>query len=796
LVWKVLRRLRKQGDDTEVGIEVRGVFLRRSAAATWDRLNNNWTTTMVVFVYCLTIFVSSLLLFAIQPMVGRMLLPSLGGTPAVWNTCVVFFQAMLLLGYGYAFLSSKFLKPRVQIIVHWLLLSLVFVFLPIQLRDPNPPAESDPTIWLIVQLMVMIGLPFFVVSSHAPLIQNWFSKAAGRRGNDPYFLYAFSNCGSFAALLAYPFAFERMFGLSQQSVLWLIGYAILLAGMLACGLLAWRGISTERETPALENAKVVETANIDAANDDATGQGLGWPRRFRFIILAAVPSSLMLGVTTYITTDVGSVPLLWIIPLALYLLTFVLAFSNKQILPHRWMVRAAPFLLLLMVALLLVDLGKSPLLIGCAHLLTFFVVAMVCHGEMARLRPPVEHLTEFYFLMSLGGVAGGAFNALLAPHLFNDIFEYPLMLVAACLLLPPKQVVAGVQESANRLVPKFSWQDLAWPLGFLVWVLACVGITAAVGIDNKIVNAILLFAIPALVCFSLIGRPFRFGACFAVLIFASAHFLLESEIIHKERGFFGVNKVSVDEKNGFRLLINGRTIHGIQPLYDSQSPVSYYHRTGPIGDIFERAAAAENCRVGVVGLGTGTIASYSKPGQVFEFYEIDPVVLAFASNCEYFDYLDKARGDVKVILGDARIQLQKKLKDGSAAYDVIIIDAFSSDSVPSHLITREAVELYFKMLRDDGILAIHITNKYLDFRPLIVALARESGLVAAMREDKCAGDHTDNQGKLSSTWVVLSRSDETLELFQESGDWGPIECGKQMRVWTDDFSNLLDVLIW
>ena len=743
--------------------------------------------------YCFTIFLGSFLLFAIQPMVGKMLLPSLGGTPAVWNTCVVFFQALLLLGYGYAHFGSSRLSPRVQVTVHLTLLASVVIFLPIGLINGIPVNGSfSPTAWLLVQLGLMVGLPFFVLSSNAPLIQRWYSLAPGTENQDPYFLYAFSNVGSLLALLAYPFLVEPLFGITQQSNLWMIAFLVLLTAFIGCG---WLLFSIKLKQP---NEKPVESASAveSLENGETKKPLLSWKSRFHFILLAAVPSSLMLGVTTFITTDVGSMPLLWVLPLALYLLTFVFAFSKKSILPHAWMVKIMPYMALLMAILLLVDMGKIPWLIAPLHLLVFFVVAMVGHGELAKRRPPSSQLTEFYFLMSIGGVVGGSLNGLIAPFVFTEISEYPLAIVFGCLLIPTTKI-------------KWSWKqvpaDVLWPIGLAVVMAISILVFNSIGLENKLIAGAALFAIPAIVCFSFLERRVRFALCLATIIFGCGYYFVDRDVVIAKRGFFGVNKVKIDERNGYRLLINGRTVHGIQNLADNRAtePLSYYHRTGPIGDIFSVAAADSESFVGVIGLGTGTIASYAQDGQPFDFYEIDPVVHEFASQPGLFSFLEKSAGDCRVIIGDARIQLQQRQisnvsnrnRKTASSYDLLILDAFSSDSIPTHLVTREAVELYFHNLTEDGFLALHITNKFVDLEPLLDVLAKELGVAAAIRYDGISGKFHENGGKESSVYVVMSRKPENLKPFLD-GKWKALSRDREVKIWTDEYSNLFDVLKW
>ena len=775
-----------------------------------------------------------------------MVLPVLGGTPAVWNTCVVFFQGMLLVGYAYSHTVTRYLSVKWQVGLHLVLLAAVLPFLPIQLgSELDVPMDSDPTGWLLTRLVLMLGFPFLIVSSSAPLLQRWFATAdsascqssnphetPNRKKGDPYFLYAFSNVGSLAALLLYPFYLETAFDLTSQRWLWFGGYLLLVAGFAACGLLTLTRRnhnlqSTKQPRNIAGNLPDASAGRTSIAKADATSGWLAtWQQRIHWLALAMIPSSLMLGVTTYISTDVGSMPLLWVLPLALYLATFILAFGKIQLLPLPMLCRLLPGLLILMAVLLLVDLGSQPWILVAAHLATFFVVAMVCHGELNRLRPPVQRLTEFYLILSIGGFCGGLFNGMLAPALFNEIWEYPLALIAAAWLFPRQFKISPNQSTqspdgqlSEKCCANSCWLtfglDLAWPIGLTLSavVLGTWGkqlLVQSLGLDAKMATVLLLFVVPAILCYRFVDRPLRFTLCYGVLVFSCQWSLTDHNVIDSDRGFFGVNKVA--EEGDYRMLINGRTMHGLAhklPKHKGEwFPLSYYHSNGPVGDIFRLANSDSSLkRVGVVGLGTGSIAAYSRQGQQFDFYEIDPIVARFAS--EYFGFLATSRGEHEVILGDARVQLERRVRsadtdgtEGTVGYGLLVIDAFSSDAIPSHLLTCEAFELYDSLLKPSpakprsGMLAIHITNKHLDLEPLFLAIAEKQDWNIAIRRDNLSGDHTDNGGRLSSVWVVLSKDPAPHERLLEYEGWQPLQGQPLSRPWTDEAHSLLDVLSW
>jgi len=763
--------------------------------------------------YCLTIFLGSLLLFGIQPMVGKILLSSFGGTPAVWTTCVLFFQGLLLVGYGYAHFVSGRLSPAWQVKIHLTLLAAVTLFLPMQTQTAiDPSAQDNPSLWLLWQLTIMTGLPFLVVSSNAPLLQRWYSVAAGKKGTDPYFLYAFSNAGSLLALLAYPLLMERSFGLTGQSGIWTAGFSLLAICCAGCGWFVFRHGAKAGGTGLVPLAQT----EAPTRNDDLP---LTWRQRWLFIGLAAVPSSLMLGVTTFITTDTGSVPLLWVVPLAIYLLTFILGFAKHQIIPHRWTVSLLPHLVLLVALLLLVNPVNSSWLLAPAHLLAFFVVAMACHGELARLRPSAGRLTEFFFLLSIGGAVGGFFNAIVAPLVFSNVLEYPLILVLACFLpfglneLPSTKTSCGWWIVAGRM---------AVPMVIATWLFLVVRAVVMPEMANA-AAVLYLVIVGGLAWLKMpFGRRIRFAGALATLLFMLGLYISDRDVIDIERGFFGVIKVKADEKNGMRMLVHGTTIHGMQRVDgDVREPLSYYHRTGPVGDLFRIANLPASGYVGVIGLGAGSIASYSRFGQRFDFFEIDPVVCRYANDKRIFSFLSDADGECRILLGDGRIRLRRQLMEQSSAqsdipvrkvawvpgdhavnapavgvepYDLLILDAFSSDSIPAHLMTREAFAIYSGRLKQDGILGVHISNRFLDLEPLCAALADDAGLQALIRVDLCEHNPEATPGKKSSIYVVMSRNTSLMKQFAETGNWLPLKRNPGLRLWTDDYSCILDVL--
>ena len=675
----------------------------------------------MVPVFAVTIFLSAVLLFAMQPMFTRMALPLLGGSPAVWKTAVMFFQATLLAGYVYAHLTTKSLGVRRQILLHFVILLLPLLALPIAIPSGwLPPTQDNPIPWLLTILAVGVGLPFFVVAATSPLLQRWFAASGHRLAHDPYFLYSASNLGSLLALASYPVLIEPYLGLARQSWWWAAGYVVLAVLVAVCGL--WiRKTSNKSGTTAAPADVVVASLTIQ--------------RRLRWLLLALVPASQMLSVTTYMTSEIAPVPLLWVLPLGIYLLTFVLVFARRLLIPHSWMTTAVPIAI---VAVLwkMIDIlmgrGDGPVdWLILLHLVVLFVVAMACHGELAKDRPPAIQLTEFYVWISAGGVIGGMFNALLAPALFPTVLEYPVTLVVACALLPRQRFLLLRRPVWLALVIAVVFAAVVWP----VW--------------------------------------------------------RGSHRICRARSFFGIHQVVA--LNGYHYLTHGNTTHGIQSSDPTRrrEPLAYYARTGPLGEIIKVAAKASNEHVAVVGLGAGSAACYGEPGQQWTFYEIDPLVEQIARDPRYFTFLEDSTTEVKIVLGDARLSLQKA-EDGQ--FGLIILDAYSSDALPLHLITREALALYLRKLTPDGILAFHITTRHLDLKTVLANLAQDVGLSALYLSDFAGPDIA--RGKCSSRWLVMARRPEILQTLANAGYWRTPRPVPEVGVWTDDYASLFRVWSW
>lgn len=715
-------------------------------------------------------------MFVLQPMFGKLLLPLLGGTPAVWNTCMVFYQTLLFLGYLYAHKISQSLTPPRQIQIHTVLLIISLFTLPISLpANPTPPSETDPTFWLIGTLLVSIGLPFFVLSTTAPLLQRWFSQSGHTNSHDPYFLYTASNLGSLIALLSYPFAIEPNIGLSTQEFSWSIAFGALTLFILLTGTIYWRN-----QTESDNSSTIVQELNNSADELPTQKQEVHW------LLLALIPSSLLLGLTQFISTDIASVPLLWIVPLLLYLLSFILVFSKWAPLIHPLMLKTQPGWLVIFIAYSFINPAVIPYWLDLIiHLTAFFLAVMVCHGELARRRPAATHLTRFYLIMSFGGMLGGLFNTFLAPFLFNAVYEYPIMIVASLMMRP------GFMAS--------DWKkSLIFPGVVLIAGLVLVGKPDQLIEYIDVIGGALILLTGLL--FSVRGTPLPLAVLTGIILFFSIglHSMASSTLFQK-RTFFGVLSVRdtvIPDENGrpetVRELYHGTTKHGAERLTPGNitTPLTYYSRPGPIGQIFaEFEKETDQWSIGSVGLGAGALACYTKPAQQWRFYEIDPLVVEVAKDPNWFHYLEKCNPNATMIVGDARLSLAKEPDNH---FDLLIMDAFSSDAVPTHLITQEALDMYLKKVKDTGIIAFHITNRHLTLKNVLANHVTELKVYGLLQEFK---PETEQPLVVSTDWVVISKNQGKILQLQQSrfGHWQKLPLTFGLQPWTDDFTNIVSI---
>ena len=773
-----------------------------------------YNTVMLTTLFAATLFLAAGLLFAAQPMAGKALLPLAGGAPAVWTTCLVFFQSALLLGYLYADRSTA-LSVRRQVGWHVaaLVLGLLAYIQPWVRPDPEwvTAGDESPVFGLALYLAVFIGPPFVALSASAPVFQGWFAATGHHAGRDPYFLYAASNAGSFAGLLAYPFLVEPWLSLPEQATVWCWGYVVVFGLAATCGAVVW----VRAPHPAGLTQGTDETQPPKQPADAGRSPALVW-----WALLAALPSSLLMSVTAHLTTDVAPVPLLWVVPLALYLLTFVVAFGWWPARARAVVGRVTPMLLVFAAVALLTRATEPPGVVAVVHLAAFTAAALLCHGELAAARPDRRHLSRFYLAVATGGVLGGLFNAVIAPVVFARVgpAEYPLGLVLVALVRPRVgsggagewRIGAGKRGDRPLWMPSLFHSSTPL-LFFAAFTLALViGVPAAYpsrpGDDSageflgRVVRSGLMYGVPAVVAFALVRRPARFALCLAVLFLAGR---LDTGLLGDNlltaRNFFGtlrVTRVAVPAADGspraLTRLVHGTTLHGQQWANEAgpPRPLMYYHRTGPAGRLLARLPAGRTRRVAAVGLGCGALAAYSRPGETWGFYELDPAVVRIAADPAYFTFLRDAQGSVEVVSGDARRQLARE-PDGS--FDLIVLDAFSSDAIPVHLLTREAVGVYTRKLAAGGILLFHLSNRYLDLPPLVArtGAAAEPPLRCRIGSDSpTPAEKAD--GKFPSVWAVLYRAETDLGDAAADPFW-PAARPHPGPVWRDDFSNLLAV---
>jgi hypothetical protein len=729
---------------------------------------------LVLLASSAAIFLSAALLFAVQPLFTKMVLPQLGGSPSVWSVAMVFFQGVLLLGYAYAHALTRFLPRRTAVIVHVGVLIVACFALPLAIATGwGKQPDHGEALWLMGLFAVSIGLPFFALSANGPLLQAWFAQSGHPSAREPYFLYAVSNVGSLLALLAYPFVFEPLTTLGQQRSLWSIGFYVLIALVALCGFLGLQSRPAD-----------AQPADVEADTDAAAPT---WRDAATWMALAAVPAGLLIAVTAHLSTDVAAAPLLWVIPLALYLLTFVIVFQSRPILPHHWVVAVQPLFIMGLVVLLTVEVIGYIFLTIAVNVVVFFVTALVCHGELARRRPAPCYLTSFYMWMSAGGVIGGIAAGLIAPRIFPWVAEYPLLIVLAILCRP------GLALPATR-APRIGWLLV---LGAAV-AITLLNVGYQYGLDEKAFKA----AIAGLLLVSILfwTDPLKFAAIIAVAFMVAR--LHDPGVGKREfvRSFFGVYKIEDSSDGTFRIFMHGTTEHGAQRIKDDQGqpitgrpePLTYYHPTSPLAQataaVRERKGSA--IRIAVVGLGTGTFACLTQPGDTLTFYEIDRLVVSIATDPNRFSYISRCAPDAKIILGDARLTLAEAA-DGQ--YDVIVMDAFSSDAIPIHLLTKEAMAIYLKKLAPGGLVLMHISNRHLELGSVVTNIAAANGGVS--RLDDTDKDENDDAYKFSSTVVAVARAGEDFGTLASNDDWEAQTPNPALRTWTDDYSNIIGAMI-
>ena len=733
---------------------------------------------LLLVVYTAAIFTSALLLFSVQPLFTKMVLPRLGGSPAVWSVAMVFFQSLLLGGYAYAHYLMQLRSRVVPVVIHLVLLSVALLTLPLSIASSwgDPPA-SGYAFWLLGLFTVSIGLPFFALAANNPLLQAWFVRTGHPQGHDPYFLYASSNIGSFLALLTYPVLLEPMFSLRTQNMIWTAGYGLLILLIAGCGMLLLKSPAYVMPVPA---------------EGESEAPAPSWALRARWIFLAAVPSGLLIAVTAHISTDIASAPLLWVMPLSLYLLTWVLVFQSRPLLPHWLMLVAQPVAIAVVIVLLAIGGEQNLLLTLGGSLVCFFVIAMACHGELAQARPDAKYLTGYYVALSFGGMVGGLFAGLIAPFTFSWIAEYPILIALAVLCRP-----AGEERFAR-------YSGWYWPLLAIVAV-ALLGPAWTSGpmftwMDDNRVNIIkgLAIVIMLLAVLLKINRIRLLAIVVLALVLIRAYPSDEGRV-ETVRSFFGVHKIVVTTNKQYHVLMHGTTIHGAEkflnddgtPVTGRPEPISYYYKDGGIGTAIAamRERKGGPLRVGVIGLGSGSLACAAQPGEDWKYFEIDQTMVDTARDPKYFTYISKCDPDMKPVIGDARLTFARE-PDG--IYDVIIVDAYSSDAIPIHLATEEAMEIYKAKLAPGGAVVMHVSNRHLELASVVVGIADANDLKSWVFNEDSGRD----ADYIFSTNVVISaRTADDVGRLASSSKWVLTEPDDHERVWTDDYSNVLGA-VW
>lgn len=711
--------------------------------------------------FSLTIFTSAALLFFVQPMYARLVLPLLGGSAAVWTTAMLFFQSALLLGYLYAHLSTKYLPVAAQVALHLCLWATGFIFLPLAIPESWAyDAELPANLQTLYIFALGVGVPFTILAGNAPLIQSWYARSGGPSADDPYFLYGASNIGSLLALLGFPLVAAPLFGAGQISWGWAGGYLLLGALLLCSGLAARRGVVSTKNHPAKPTEKL-------------TSRQIG-----AWLFFAFVPSSLMLATTETIATDIGSFPLIWVIPLSLYLLTFILAFSNRRFPSVGLLERLFLLSLIFMVLLIAFDQVARLAWISFTILIVgFFITALLAHRRLYDSRPAESHLTIFYFTMSVGGALGGVFNSIIAPSIFSDVYEGPLIIAVSSLLLLRKMRMPNSREVFVGLIAAI--------LAVLPPLLTRI---TEINIDGKIPMLATGFIVA--ISFSLL-RTRAYGLFVMAMLLATTGLLsAPTNILHSERSFFGTYKV--EESTTLRTLFHGTTVHGAQLTNEDSarpSPMSYYHIDGPMGQIFQSDFGQNAETIGVVGLGVGALACYRQPHQNWTFYEIDAAVDRIARDPKLFGFMSGCAGPSPTLIGDARLVLEHQ----DAAYDILVIDAYSSDAVPVHLVTREALEIYRARLTNNGIIVFHISNRFFALAPVLAHAADTLGMEALMQAHPFDRSKKLAQGDVPSRVVIMARDAKTLTDFAAQERWRVLPRNDK-PLWTDDYSNVLGAL--
>ena len=728
---------------------------------------------LLLLVFFTAILISAALLFAVQPMFTKMVLPRLGGAAGVWSVAMVFFQAMLLAGYTYAHLLTRFVPGLGSVLIHLGVLLIACLALPPDLASGwNQPPSHGESFWLLGLFASSIGLPFFALAANGPLMQAWFLRTNHPSARDPYFLFAASNVGSFLALISYPTVIEPFLRLREQTWLWTIGFYVLILLIAACGVLLLR---SAKLSPVAATARTEGIA------------GPTWRDWLSFIALAAVPSGLLLAVTLHISTDAAAVPLFWVVPLAIYLLTFIIAFQSRPFVKQSLVVKAFPFVILALTVFMIIKSLSTIVGIVSVHLSAFFIIALLCHGELARRRPAPQFLTAFYMLISAGGMIGGISVGLIAPQAFNWVAEYPLLVALSVLCMP-----------GLALATRGNQQYLLFAALALAAALLAILMSSGLKPDD---NLITLFIGALLGLIAYFWRaPLAFAAIIAFVL-VLGHYQYNDAVNNLVvRNFFGVLSAAETADGRFRLLWHGGIGQGAQrirdrdgnPITGRPEMISEFQAGAGIAQTFEavRASVGGPISYAVIGLGTGSLTCQARPEDSAIFYELDPDVIRIARDPNLFSFVSECRPNISIVQGDARLTIANA---PDASYDLIFVDAFIGAAIPVHLLTREAMAVYLQKLKPNGIVAIHVSNYHLELATVVAGVADAHG---AITRHYNGGDVPENASE--QKWVpivaAVARKDQDFGALAKSRFWPILPPDPTQRVWTDDYSNVLGAL--
>lgn len=685
---------------------------------------------------------------------------------------MLFFQILLLGGYAYAHFSNKWLGPEKQRYVQIAILGAAAITLPFssstsffdQIRK-LAPQSPDPAFLVIGALAGIVGIAFFATSSNSPTLQRWFATTDDPQASNPYFLYAASNFGSMAGLVAYPFFFEPRFGLQAQSNLWRWAfYALVILFLIASIFIK----------PARKDD---ESSTESAVDEPVTAK-----QRLNWVALSAVPSSLLLGCTTYLTSNVAPVPLLWVAPLALYLITFMLAFATKPLLKAATLGRILPLIATPLIFPMVIEATEPLVPLALLHLATMFVGCWLCHSRLSENRPGVSHITEFYLWLSVGGVVGGVFNSIIAPLIFKTYLEYPLAIVLLLMVRPNfgKRTIADSEKWIRAAIPA-------------VALLVLWAILRGIGMPPSTLRNGIIIGVPLVASFLSVDFSLSFALSIASILVLCSLLQVgaQGQVLATYRSFFGVHRV-MKEAN-FITLVHGTTTHGRQSRDPAKRrlPLTYYHPSGPLGQVFTSDNYMEGVHdIGLVGLGVGSLAAYGRPGQNMTYFEIDPEVLKIARDSGDFTFIKDSQANMKFVLGDARLTLAQA---PDSSYDLLVLDAFSSDAIPTHLLTLESLQIFKSKLKPGGMIAYHVSNRYLELAPVLAATALRAGLTAYEQLDGTTDDET-KEGKTQSNWVLLTTDDRPIRKLGKPAYWNLVDVPTSQKIWTDDYSNVLGAM--